>query len=132
MNSPPAPRNFETGLSISELHSLGNYEPVDPRARESPAMQLRELSNSVKSTGRPGVDEAGSTRKLNGELKEGSFVKGKLNPKDLSNEELEYIIRTGKMPSAFGNKENSAQDANRPPPISQSNPSMKRTNPHHN
>ena len=70
-------------------------------------MQLRELSNSVKSTGRMGVDEGSSTRKLNGELKEGSFVKPKLNPKDLSNEELEYIIRTGKLPTVFSNKENS-------------------------
>ena len=28
----------------------------------------------------------------------GSVRKPKINPKDLSNEELEYIIRTGKLP----------------------------------
>jgi hypothetical protein len=29
---------------------------------------------------------------MNGDIKAGSFVKPKINPKDLTNEELEFII----------------------------------------
>lgn len=38
---------------------------------------------------------------MNGEITSGSFVKPKINPKELSNEELEFIIKTGKMPPSL-------------------------------
>lgn len=43
---------------------------------------------------------------MNGDLKASSFIKPKINPKELSNEELEFIIRTGKMPPSIQGKEN--------------------------
>lgn len=43
---------------------------------------------------------------MNGDSKGGSFIKPKINPKELSNEELEFIIWTGKMPPSLQNKEN--------------------------
>jgi hypothetical protein len=43
---------------------------------------------------------------MNGDMKTNSFKRQRLNPKDLSNEELEFIIRTGKMPPSYSDKEN--------------------------
>ena len=53
--------------------------------------------------------EGGSTTKMDGDIKPGSIVKPKLNPKELSNEELEFIIKTGKMPPSLSSKENYPQ-----------------------
>jgi len=59
---------------------------------------------------------------MNGCIKEGTLVKPKLNPKDLSNEELEFIIRTGKMPPSLVNKENIPNLPFRPTSVQQNMP----------
>ncbi len=41
------------------------------------------------------------------------MVSTQINPKDLTNEELEYVIQTGHLPPKFENKETAPQPKNR-------------------